>query len=244
MSVLVNPDTKFGPPDPTSRPTKSPTKKPSPPTKFPTAQPTRSCGDGLCQVEESSTLCPADCANKELSVFTDSTKGAPGIMFWMTANSRDIGVSAFKFHTSQATTKTVQVYTRSGTYSGFEQVEAGWELVFEESVQLMGDAGNSLTILTLPNKVKLLAGATRSFFIWISGGVYVKYDGGTSEGGLISSDNFLKFYTGAGLTSKFSGTSSDVYRPRRFNGMVSYDIIGSITTVRFSCLFTFRIVLP
>jgi hypothetical protein len=225
------PPTKLPTAQPTRIPTTpSPTRKPSPPpTKLPTAQPTRTCGNGFCAIEESVTSCPVDCANRELDVLTDSTKGAPGIMFWVTADSRDIAISAFKFYTWETTSNIVQIYTRSGTHSGFEQIETGWELIFEETVQLMGD-GYSLTTLNLANKAKILAGATRSFFIWIAGNANIKYEAGTSEGALIGSDNFLKFYTGAGVTSKFSGTSSDVYKPRRFSGSINYDIVSSIAT--------------
>jgi hypothetical protein len=211
--------------------TPSPTKKPSPPTKSPTLAPTRRCGNGVCESDESSTSCSVDCANRELSVITDTTRGAPGIMFWVTADSRDLDVSAFKFYTWQVASNLVQVYTRSGTYTGFEQVQSGWELVFEETVQLNGEG--TYTELSLANKVELSSGTTRSFFIWIIGGGNMKYEAGVSEGALLESDSFIAFYTGAGITAKFAGSSNDVYRPRRFSGTISYDVLSSVSTVSY-----------
>jgi hypothetical protein len=224
--------------------TPSPTKKPVMPTKSPTTQPTKQCGNGKCEIDEGSAMCPADCSNRQLSLLTDATKGAPGIMFWVEANSRDIDVSAFQFFTWTTTTNLIQIYTRSGKHTGFELNEDGWRLVYEESIQLKGS--NAMTELTLANKVSVPAGTAQSFLLWINGG-NLKYEAGTTEGALLDSDGFVNFYEGVGLTSKLSGTSTNVYRPRRFSGIISYDVLSSMTlTVRcifISCFILFCIAL-
>ena len=221
-------DSCFGPSsscmmvEPTETPvptTPSPTKKPSPPTTSPTNQPTRKCGNGFCDIDEHSVSCQADCANVELDVRTDAGRGAPGIMFWIKADSRDISISGFKFLTWETTNNLIQIYTRPGKYTGFELSETGWELVYEETVQLSGEA--SMTELRLTSKVTVSSDETQSFFIWIDDG-NMKYDAGTVEGAVLGSDSFIEFYEGVGITSKFAGSSENVWSPRTFSGIVRY----------------------
>ena len=210
--------------EPTEAPvptTPSPTKKPSPPTTSPTNQPTQKCGNGFCEIDEHSPTCPVDCSNKELDVITDSSKGAPGIMFWVKADSRDINISSFKFFTWSTTVNLVQIYTRAGEYTGFEVDQSGWEKIYEETIQLNGD-GNLMTELSFADKLSISSGSTQSFFIWISNNAYMKYEAGTSEGDLLDSDGFIEFYEGVGITSLFGGSYADVYRTRRFSGIVRY----------------------
>ena len=207
--------------EPTETPvpaTFSPTKKPSLPTSKPTNEPTQRCGNGFCEMSEHSSSCPADCSNRELSVVTDSTKGAPGIMFWVKAYARDIGISSFKFFSWSTTASLVQIYTRVGKYTGFEFEQSEWTLVYEETVQLNGD-DDVMTELILIDDVTVSLNSTQSFFIWISNG-NMKYEAGTSEGSLLDSDDFIEIHEGIGLTSKFTGSSENIYSPRIFNGML------------------------
>jgi hypothetical protein len=201
--------------------TPSPTKKPSPPTRPPTISPTRKCGNSVCEINEFAASCPVDCSNRELSVLADTTsKGAPGVMFWVAADSRDVDVSSFQFYTTSTRSEVVQIYIREGKSTGFEINEAGWELVFEQTVSLNG--AGSLTELSLLNKVTIPSGGTKSFFIWIDNINVnsIKYEAGTAEGALLNSDSFIKFYEGVGITRKFAGSYNNVWNPRRFSGII------------------------
>jgi hypothetical protein len=195
--------------------TPSPTKKPS------TTSPTTSCGNGICEPNEFELSCYADCGGKELSVITDATKGAPGIMFKIKADQRDIKILGFKFVSWTINTNLIQVYRRDGEYSGFEHDESGWELVHEANVQLKGP--NTFSELSLSNTAAIRSGTTQSYFIYITDG-NMKYDDGTQEGALLGSDKFIEFYEGVGITTKFTGTSQNVYSPRRFSGVVRYEL--------------------
>ena len=199
--------------------TPSPTKKPSPPTSSPTNQPTKKCGNGFCDIDEHSASCQADCANVELDVRTNAGRGAPGIMFWIKADSRDIALSGFKFFTWGISSSAVEIYTRIDKYTGFEQIETGWVLASQGTVQLNGD--NSLTEVTLTNQVTVLSETTQSFFIWIDGG-NMKYDAGSVEGAVLGSDSFIEIYEGVGISGKFAGSSETVWNPRIFSGIVRY----------------------
>eukprot|EP00804_Cyclotella_cryptica_P000077 CCRYP_013734-RC/>CCRYP_013734-RC protein AED:0.05 eAED:0.05 QI:386/1/1/1/0.62/0.55/9/209/1800 len=198
--------------------TPSPTQRPTAPTKNPTAQPTKKCGNGFCDMDEYSSICPVDCSNLELSVLDTRSRGSPGVMFWVKSVSRGLEVSSFKFYSWAAQTSLVQVYTRTGQYTGYELDQTGWELVHEATIDLLGDV--TMTELTLSNKVVISSGTIKSFFIWATQG-NIKYDVGTSEGALLGSDSFMEVYQGIGVTSKFSGVfASNVYSPRRFNGII------------------------
>ena len=198
--------------------TLSPTKRPTSPTKNPTSQPTRKCGNGICSMDEYSAVCPVDCSNLQLSIIDTASRGSPGVMFWVKSVSRSLEVSSFKFYSWAVQTSLVQVYTRTGQYTGHELDQSGWELVHEATIDLLG--GATMTELSLSNKVVIPSGVTKSFFIWANQG-NIKYDAGTSEGALLGSDNFIELYQGIGVTSKFSGVFADnVFSPRRFNGII------------------------
>ena len=239
--------------EPTNDPvsvTSPPTKKPSPPTASPTNQPTQKCGNGFCEISEQSSSCPVDCSNRELSVVTDSTKGAPGIMFSIKAYARDIGISAFKFFSWSTTASLVQIYKRAGKYTGFEFDPSQWELVYEETVQLNSDA-DLMTELNLMDNVAISLGSTQSFFIWISNG-NMKYEAGTSEGSLLDSDDFIELYEGIGLTSKFTGSSENIYNPRIFTGIVRYEVLcyvflyfeNAVPISPVTCFFSYDLPMP
>lgn len=214
-------DSCFGPASPCSAVIPSEITVPTsqPPTKKPlTIAPSLACGNGICESGEFEFSCYADCGNKELSVVTEATKGAPGAMFFIKSTTRDIGVREFKFIAWTTSVNQVQVYTRSGEFAGFEHDITGWDLVFDDSVQLNGV--NTLTKLSLPNRgVTVQSGTTQSFFIFINQG-NMKYDSGSSELALIGADDHVEFYTGVGLTTKFTGSSVNLYSPRRFSGIV------------------------
>jgi hypothetical protein len=191
--------------------TQSPTKKPT------TSSPSLACGNGICDSHEFEFSCYADCGDRELSVVTEAAKGAPGVMFFIKSTTRDIDVLEFKFLTWTTSINQVQVYTRVGEFLGFEHDETGWYLIFDESIQLNG--ANTFTKLSLPNRVSVRSGTTQSFFIFINQG-NMKYDSGTSELALIGADDQVEFYTGVGLTTKFTGSSVNLYSPRRFSGLI------------------------
>ena len=197
--------------------TPSPTKKPSPPTNKPTPQPTKVCGNGICNTDEDVFTCPIDCDMK-LDALANAPKGAPGIMFTIQSKSRDIEISSFEFYTWQSTFNWVQIYTRAGQFDGFESSQTGWSLIHNTYIALGGD--NTLTKLSLSSKLKITAGSSQSFYIWIDGNAYMKYKDGVQAGSIMKSDGFVSVYEGKGITSKFPGSTADIYSPRSFVGMV------------------------
>lgn len=77
-----------------------------------------------------------------------------------------------------------------------------------------------MTKLSLSSKLKITAGSSQSFYIWIDGNAYMKYKDGVQAGSIMKSDGFVSVYEGKGITSKFPGSTADIYSPRSFVGMV------------------------
>jgi hypothetical protein len=89
---------------------------------------------------------------------------------------------------------------------------------------------NTITnIGDLDTTVKIPVDGIQSFFITAANN-NVLYERGSSEGSLFVTDGILSFYEGVGLTSKFTGDSSNIYSPRIFRGVIGYDIISLGTT--------------
>ena len=197
--------------------TPSPTKKPSPPTNRPTPQPTKVCGNGFCNIDEDISTCPVDC-DITLDALDNAPKGAPGIMFAIQSKSRDIEISSFEFFTWQNTMNLVQIYTRAGQFNGFESSQTGWVLIYNAYMVLGGDS--ALTKLSLSSKIKIPAGLSQSFYIWIDDGAYMKYKDGTQANSVVNSDSFISVFDGKGITAKFPGSTADIYSPRSFVGMI------------------------
>lgn len=195
---------------------------PTPTIKPSTTAPTVSCGNGICEPDEFDFSCFADCGNKELNLLTDARKGANGIMFKIKASERDVDIKRFKIVSWTTSTNLIQVYTKAGEYRGFEHNNTAWELVHDSNVELKGP--NSFSDINVSTKVHIPPGVTRSFFIYITDGS-MKYHDGSEEGSLLGSDDFIEFYEGVGLTSKFDGTDQNVYSPRRFSGIVRYEFV-------------------
>ena len=150
------------------------------------------CGNDRCEDGESSFSCPVDCSNVILEAHPEGKSGAPGVMFDLTA-SRDVIVRSFGFYTDAIRNDVIEVYTRPGSYSGYEGDEAGWILIHSKSVDQMGR--NVLTELgDFDTDVTIKEGATQAFFI--TSNYYLMYDKGTAEGQVLNSDGSLSIYEG------------------------------------------------
>eukprot|EP00970_Alexandrium_tamarense_P016534 scaffold6744_cov103-Alexandrium_tamarense.AAC.1 len=128
MSVIVNPLTKTDTSGPTSHPTNAEGQPSKTPTKKPTASPVTSCGNGICELNEYSDVCQADCGSQTLTTNTVDGSGAPGAMFQVKAVRRDIKVTSLSFFSGSVNTDLVEVYTRPGEYIDHELSQDGWEL--------------------------------------------------------------------------------------------------------------------
>jgi hypothetical protein len=201
---------------PTRTPTRNPTPKPSisPTSKPTTAIPVGTCGNSVCSISEGSSTCPLDCAAKELLTTFDFSLGSKGNMFTVKA-LRDISVTSLVLNSVARGAGSVKVYTRNGSYRGYELSNKGWTLVHSNSTVTHSGRGQPTEIGAFKSTVTIKSGVTQSFFVTSSIGL--AYNAGTEEGALLKKDGAVIIYEGVGTTDEFSGS---VLSPRTFGGVL------------------------
>eukprot|EP00804_Cyclotella_cryptica_P016798 CCRYP_001799-RE/>CCRYP_001799-RE protein AED:0.07 eAED:0.07 QI:359/1/1/1/0.92/0.85/14/1113/1072 len=220
-------------PQPSPLPTPQPSPRPSPiPTPVPTGKPstsspTTSCGDSICMTDETSTSCPADCVNAEFVTYTDNigTKGSNGTMFTIQA-ARDVEINAIWTFVRSNSIDLVQVYTRQGKYNGYEDSDAGWDLVVDDSILLNGR--DQLTELVFRSKVFIPSGQFQSFYVCSPSNLVYREEP-VQEGDLIKSDQSFRYFAGIAIAyGKFG--DGQIFSPRVFSGILSYDALTPRST--------------
>lgn len=133
-----------------------------------------------------------------------------GIMFDLTADNMDVVVNSFDIVPNISGAQTVNVYTKSGSLTGFQTDAGAWTL--------LGSYPINATIGTLVNMevddFTIAGGETM--------GVYLNFNAQYSTGGNTFSNSHLTLETGTGHCSLFDGCCE----PRTFNGNVNYTTFG------------------
>eukprot|EP00956_Cyclotella_meneghiniana_P044000 scaffold297273_cov96-Cyclotella_meneghiniana.AAC.1 len=221
----------------------------APSTKFPTRGPTQSptfttCGNDKCESYESINTCPSDCSNVIFTAHNNGTSGASGIMFDLSA-SRNVVITSLDIYTDNIRNDAIEVFTRSGSYSGHEVNETGWVLIYSKNVIQKGRF-NLTQLGDFEYGVSIQGGDTQAFYIYSN--YTIMYDTGTEEGAVSNNDTSLTIYQGAvavcydfyclliltlflgaGIASeKFPGTvpTQVVYSPRVFKGNIKYHVLA------------------
>jgi len=182
-----------------------------------------SSGNDICEAGENSSSCSADCGPKFLETTFEDNNGSVGNVFKVRAE-KDITVTGFNIHTSNAGTYTVRVYDRSGDYVGVYGSSTGWRTIFNGNVNCQGQ--DSPTVVgALSQSVSISAGSTHSFHIQTDSGI--RYTNGSTEGNVYAGNDDITFYQGRGC----GGVFNCGYSPRVWNGIIQYELdLGSPTT--------------
>eukprot|EP00970_Alexandrium_tamarense_P004698 scaffold779_cov205-Alexandrium_tamarense.AAC.37 len=136
--------------------------------------------------------------------------GAFGTMFYLRSFG-EVTIESLDVYTGSVKPNvTIEVYTLPGKYIGHEVDATGWSLIYNNTA---GSFGPDVPITLGGLNVDVAYGDYQSFFIW-SPHQKVLYNLGTTEEALYSSNNYLEFYEGVGLTGIFSGDANDVWAPR------------------------------
>jgi hypothetical protein len=115
---------------------------------------------------------------------------------------------------------TITVYTKDGTFDGYETSTTGWTKVL--TVNIDGKGGRTPIYLpSFSSPLSVSSGSTRSFLIKSSSNVifYEKVSG--SEGDFLKSNSDLVLYKGAATVS------SSVFSPRVWYGRLKYKVTSN-----------------
>jgi hypothetical protein len=131
-----------------------------------------------------------------------------------------------------AGTSDVEVYTKTGTWSGFESTPAAWTLV-GTALGVVHTAAPTLDPIPLAINVTIPGGATQAFYITSNAtfATNVAYTSGVNQlGAVIGTDGILQVTGGVGKTYPFGSTFGLPTAGRLWNGRVNYCIAGTPAT--------------
>jgi len=195
---------------PTAAPTAVPTQKPTTanPTNAPTIRPT------------SSPTTIESRFNTFATSFDSSTTSA-GTMFDIKTKDRDIMIHTLGFNTYKKSDISIEVWTREGTYTLFEKDISGWTRLV--NMTLEGQGLDVPTILPYGSfdPIAIRRDTRQAFYIRTTG-PFIRYSDGVSEGRVVSSNEDIILFEGAGKRKEITGATMS---PRIWNGVIKYETI-------------------
>lgn len=141
-----------------------------------------------------------------------------GIMFDVAA-SNDVTITGFGIYPYQDMNDVpFEVYTRSGTYAGFESNPSEWTLIGTANVT---GAASELVDIPVTLSVSIESGASQAFYITSTGPYNIRYRAATLPAGTaFIGDANIDILVGAGAIYPF-----DISTPQReFTGRIHYDL--------------------
>lgn len=158
--------------------------------------------------------------------------GSGGIFFNLTPGASPLTWTGFQTYFSSAagSSVSVQVYTRPGSYLGFEASSAGWTLLETASATSAGSTGLS-PLVTLANPVNLGANQTTGVYlhaITTGGGIRYQGTGTTSTSVFSNADLTLESRHSRTGAVAFAGT---LFTPRAFSGAIHYTVVPEPATL-------------
>ncbi len=151
-----------------------------------------------------------------LSTTYSFNNGQSGNMFDIVAIN-NVQVQSFDVNIDPGS-YTIEVYTKNGTWQGFETNASAWTLVATTSVSSAG-SGNP-TALNLNLAIPINAGDRQAFYVTVVSSTTMNYTNGTSTGAVYAQDANIQILQGCGKSYPFGST----FQPRIWNGTVHYDL--------------------
>lgn len=149
--------------------------------------------------------------------------GSGGVYFNLTPNAGALTFNSFAtyFASTAGSGVSVQVYTRPGSYVGFQTGSAGWTLSETVAGTSAGSTVKSAP-LVLANPILLGAGTTTGIYIHsITTGGGIRYQGTGSTSTSTFSNADLTLFSAHARTGAVAFGSS-VFTPRAFAGDINY----------------------
>ena len=156
-----------------------------------------------------------DCDSGDLTTIFSGGNQFAGNMFDVTAiGGEDILIEGFDINIDPGTA-TISVYTRPGTYVGFENSSAGWTLMGSEVVTSAGE--NMPTFLDIGG-LTIPAGEVYGFYVTVTD--YPATSMNYTNGDFVYTDDYLQINTGVGKANPdFTGST---FASRSWNGTIYY----------------------
>lgn len=160
-----------------------------------------------------------------------ANNGSGGIFFDLTAGLTGVSVTSFDcpFTGTVGTTVNVEVWTRPGSYVGFDGTASGWTLVDTVVATRAGSLVNSPMVLNAP--IVIDAGQTLGICLQATASGGVRYTGTSTSPPVTNwSNGELSLFSDVArvATAAFTGTR---FTPRCFSGNVNYDLVGGSPVV-------------
>lgn len=150
---------------------------------------------------------------------------------------RDVAVTSMSTFFRSTSEGLVKVYTKSGTYAGFEANETAWTLIYDNTISQNGkDVLTQLGSFVNNTKVVIGKGEVQSFYVYSPSNMAYRQEPGLLEGDLVLSDNSLNFYAGIAIAFGFFDEGQR-YSPREFSGILRCDFFV-IFNLHFNVLLT------
>jgi len=176
-------------------------------------------------------LASAQCGTVATSL--TSGNGQNGTMFnVVNISASTVVVTGFDQNWFTTGTSDMEIYTKSGTWSGFENSSAAWTLV-GSAAAVAHPVINTYVPVPIAAAVPIGAGATQAFYITttlVGTGNTVAYTTGTNHiGTVIGTDGVLNVLCGPGKAYPFGASFGLPTAGRLWNGRVTYSCGGTPT---------------
>ncbi|WP_454061811.1 PEP-CTERM sorting domain-containing protein [Candidatus Nitrospira salsa] len=143
-----------------------------------------------------------------------SNNGQSGNMFNITTFGNTLTVNSMELNLDSETTNSISVYTRNGTFMGFENNASAWTLVSQTSG--VTSAGVNIPTFMDVTDFSLLANSVTGIYVTTGGPTNINYTNGNNT--FANAD--LQLNLGVGNADLF-GT---VFNPRTWNGTINYTV--------------------
>lgn len=160
-----------------------------------------------------------------LNANATSNNGTGGIFMDLTPTTQNLNVTKFEtmFGAAAGTAFSVQVWTRPGTYVGFQNANTGWTLL--DTVAGTSNGTTTLASINLNNFIGLTAGQTTGVYLHsVTAGNGIRYFGTGTTSNTNFSNADLALFSAHSRTGNvaFGGTA---FTPRALTGNVHYTAV-------------------
>lgn len=212
--------------EPPETPTVSPTDMPSDPywsafpSMLPTVTPTATPTTASPTPKPSpSPTPPPTIPTSTLSTPLTARTGQAGNMLDLVAE-KDIVLLEMSIHTSSTGSVDVEVWTRQGSYRGYEKNRNAWHRIAKTSVKGKGEGHLTPLPKDAFDPIRIQAGDTQALYATLTT-AEMRYSKGSKQGKVYVSNDDISIFEGVGVSYPFKS----VFRPRLWQGEIRYALL-------------------